>query len=484
MNSPRWVIGFCAVLAAAGILLAVASGTRSTPPESIPVPPPSPASAGEVKPPAPATPPSTPPLPVAVTPKPEAPKVEKEPVFKGRTAAQWAKEFESKQPAARMEALYAIGRLAPAGQPVLPLIIGMTKDPEWPVRSAAAKCLGAYGPLAREALQPLTEMLQDNNSFHIRREAIVALGAMGQEARSATAAIKPFLRDSKSHAQTHAAEALCKIGGDGPAMVVERVDELLKVHNWPEAGSLIRLLPPAGAGMAPHLVRWLHLTAHEDYSACAAAIKALGDLGPAAKAVTPELKTLPRSVMIYGLLKLAPAEVDGAKETPELIAELGRYRYFDFDAAGDALALIGRPAMPELLKALKAGHAYSEFPVIVTLGKLGAEGRDAVPLLVEKLKTAKEEKRRAIIKTLGGIGAEARAALPLLRAELRDPASKDRACAATALGCMGAAAQEAVAELSAALKSDDSLLKQEARIALDKIKRANAGFPPPKEEDF
>lgn len=484
MKSPRWVLGLCGVLAAAGILLAVAFRPRSTPPEPTPVPPPSPATVQEAQPQAPAPPPSAPPLPVAVTPKPEAPKVEKEPVFKGRTAAQWAKELESKQPAARMDALYAIGRLAPAGQPLLPLAIGAIKDPDWPVRSAAAKCLGAYGPLAREALQPLTELLRDNSSFHVRREAVVALGALGHEARSATAAIKPFLRDSASHAQTHAAEALCKIGGDGPGMVVERVDELLKARNWPEAGSLIRLMPPAGAGMAPHLIRWLQLTAKEDHDACAAAIKALGELGPDAKTVAPELKTLPRPLMIYGLLKLAPAEVDGARETPGLIAELGNYRYFDFDAAGDALALIGRPAMPEMLKALKAGNAHSEFSVITTLGKFGAEGRDAVPLLIEKLQTAKEERRRAIIKALGGIGAEARTALPLLRAELRDPASKDRACAATALGRMGAAAQDAVPELTAAAKSNDDLLKQEAKRALEKIKHARPDAPTPKEEDF
>ncbi|HZT79995.1 MAG TPA: HEAT repeat domain-containing protein [Gemmataceae bacterium] len=182
----------------------------------------------------------------------------------------------------------------------------------------------------------------------------------------------------------------------------------------------------------------------------------LGKRGAAARAAVPALGAVMRQ-----------------DETPEVRL-----------AAGVALAQIGRPAVPELVKALRDEDRNTRLRAARQLAVVGPDAVDAVPALVAALRENDIGLRREVLAALGEIGPAAKDAapaliallaeknkelprraasalarigpvcLPVLRAALKDDREAVRYWSACALGLMGPDAEEAVPDLLVRLKED------------------------------
>ena len=149
-----------------------------------------------------------------------------------------------------------------------------------------------------------------------------------------------------------------------------------------------------------------------------------------------------------------------------------------------ALAKIGPPAVPALIKALKNGKKKIRAHAAEALGKIGPKARAAVPALVQELRNQGDGKdtiainigenaffrypgpRSRAATALGQIGPEAKAAVPALAQVLKDDDSSIRTAAARALGNIGTAA---VPALLKALQNDDARVRAASVTGLGQI---------------
>jgi HEAT repeat protein len=87
----------------------------------------------------------------------------------------------------------------------------MLTDGDIGERRDAARNLGLFGPLAKDAVAVLIEALKDENLF-VRKKAASALGKIGPAAKSAVPALKIALQEPTL--RSRAEEALKRITGD------------------------------------------------------------------------------------------------------------------------------------------------------------------------------------------------------------------------------------------------------------------------------
>jgi HEAT repeat protein len=212
----------------------------------------------------------------------------------------------------------------------------------------------------------------------------------------------------------------------------------------------------------------------------AAAARALGAIGPDARASVPDLiRTLGdddssvRTEAAMALGRIGPA---AAAAAPEMLATLRQASYFDSGMIGPSLAGLGPAAVPLLLEATRdrAGNARSESiralrligpGARAALGRLEELARDpkdpdrveaafglwsvahspeAISLLADALADQNEYARTAAAVYLGSVGPEAKPAVPALIRVLSDRRFTVRGGSATALGKIGAEAKDAI----------------------------------------
>src|SRR5579859_7765950 len=253
-------------------------------------------------------------------------------------------QLQSKDPKVRVEAAATLGRLRDA-RAVEPLVRALQDEPaevqgrqlskgqigdKWTeVRKEAAKALGQLGDA--RAGEPLTRALQDKSS-HVRKEAALALGLIGDRR-----AVEPLIytlqnehgrSDRDYQVCVAAAQALGQIR-DAPA-VSPFVSPLMLAFE--EASVEVReaamqALVQIGAGVVEPLVGALQ-DKDRDILLRAGAAKTLGRIGDE-RAVGPLLEALIVS-----------------QKMPQIS-----------EAASHALAAIGLPAMPALLRELNDGNS-------------------------------------------------------------------------------------------------------------------------------
>jgi HEAT repeat protein len=168
--------------------------------------------------------------------------------------------------------------------------------------------------------------------------------------------------------------------------------------------------------------------------------------------------------------------------------------------AAEALAKIGSPAVPSLIRALDHPDEDIRWKAAVTLGEIGDPrciepligllsdtdrfvrsraayalsciGSPAIPALSETLEEAPSEVRRGIVTALGKMNDPA--AIPVLIRALTDPAEDVRQDIITSLGTQG---EQAFTPLVAALADPEPLRQQGAAMALAAIGRPEALEP-------
>jgi HEAT repeat protein len=263
---------------------------------------------------------------------------------------------------------------------------------------------------------------------------------------------------------------------------------------------------PASASAMPELMKILD---KKDPVVLPGAIYAIGRIGPAAKSAEKRLRelaaqddTFTRVISTWAILKIHPEDRKLlANSLPVIVTALidqeARIRaaatkaLVDLkpdpalampairrvmegaspDAMADiveAIADVGVPAVPNLIKALEAEPLR---PKIATLlGRLGPEAREAAPALagvVEKDKSPVA--RREALIALGAMGPFAADEAPVITKVLNDEDSKLRAAACYALGKIGPLAIASKANLMECLKSNDELCSMAAAWALTRV---------------
>lgn len=138
-----------------------------------------------------------------------------------------------------------------------------------------------------------------------------------------------------------------------------------------------------------------------------------------------------------------------------------------------ALEVIGAPAVPALIAALKDPDGRTRGAAADGLGRIGAEARAAVPELLAALRDPEPAVRRQAALALGLVASKDAAVVPALADALKDSDLEVRRNAAFALGKLGAGARAAVPALNDAFtRADDPQLRVNIRDALERIGEA------------
>ncbi len=283
----------------------------------------------------------------------------------------------------RAEAAWALGRLGPAAAAAEPRLERALGDGHESVRANAAQALGSLGPAARHALPRLLALVSDprqsvrwraiesasklgadaasvpalvaalaNTDSYVRAGALWTLRELGPEAREALPALTAAANDAHPGVRAVAVQALARVGQGDPASVAALVAAL------------------QGEGDADY--RWK-------------AARALGHLGPQAKAAIPGLAA-------------AVGDENGHVRREAVIA-LGRM-------GPDA----GTSGVPALLRALDDPDPEIRGAAATALGRLQASSaRDA---LTRHLSDADASARSAVQNALERLAPRTETATP------------------------------------------------------------------------
>jgi hypothetical protein len=236
-----------------------------------------------------------------------------QPVHKGKTVTAWIEEMYANQndATARYE-------LIEMGNSAIPYLIrearndggvpgrfygwlwsklpaGMQKHlpalPNYPARrAAAADALNGFGPAASNAVPALVGCLQTKGYQPLRFSAAVTLGSIGPSASNGVPALVQALKDQDFNVRMEAAFALAKIGS-GYSQATPQLEGLL---NDRVSGVRLRAalalwrLQPNETTASNRVARFL--LKDPDSSVRIWASFLIGDLGPAARVLSPALQ--------------------------------------------------------------------------------------------------------------------------------------------------------------------------------------------------
>jgi HEAT repeat protein len=197
----------------------------------------------------------------------------------------------------------ALRTVGPPKKTEVPALAAALGDPSARVRAESALARAALGPQALEAVPDLMRARKDA-SPEVRKNALAALAANGVDARAGVHELCEALNSADVAVRTRAALTLAGLGSEAaPAVPV-----LVSLLNDPKVGAYAaRALAGVGEDAVPALLRLL-----EDGSALTrkAAVKALGEMGPAAKAAVPALDGVRQSDPSAAVRSEAKAALD------------------------------------------------------------------------------------------------------------------------------------------------------------------------------
>jgi HEAT repeat protein len=114
----------------------------------------------------------------------------------------------------------AFRHLREIGEPAIPVLVGLVREHDVPVRSDALDALAKMGPRAASSIPELIEMLNGDQA-DLRRQVAWVLGTIGPTAESAVPSLRALLQHPDPQLRYAAAQALAHIGGSGH-VVLER----------------------------------------------------------------------------------------------------------------------------------------------------------------------------------------------------------------------------------------------------------------------
>jgi HEAT repeat protein len=312
-----------------------------------------------------------------------------------------------KLPAARHNVLNMVTRLGPAAAKLAPALIELLRtERNLPMRQQLVPPLGRIGPAAKAAAPLLVELLKEPDQY-LRQVTLTALQNIGgADPKTLVPALLPLLRDRQT--TFYHPQVMDLLGKQGPA-AAEAVPALLEELKRPEvqmqpaaAAALARidlerarkdgipLLEKGLASASPVVIAQAILELDKKHAGAmktlktalkeaddarwwfrVQAISTFGTLGPAAKDVLPDLRTLLKdkqpavryaaAVAVWRVGKDAEAALNTltADLDPAQPAYLLNQAVFDLGQMGPA----AKPAVPALLKLRKHSDASVRFQV-------------------------------------------------------------------------------------------------------------------------
>jgi len=252
-------------------------------------------------------------------------------------------------------------------------------------RQRAEREAQARAERRRQADRQLRDL--ESTDARTRLAAIKGLEALGDDAAAASPDLVKRLglrlQDSDRDVRRAAYGAVVQFGG-GPKAAMPALTEALKNSNVDvrlNAAALLKGIGPEAVEATPALVDCLG-----DLRVRPEAVEALGRIGkPAVPALVTVLKGNDRVARLGAVQALSRIGPSAAEATPALIALLG-----DPDVRLEAvrtLGLIGKPAVPGLVKALDDGDEDVRRGAALTLGHIGPDAREATSKLTTLAQT-------------------------------------------------------------------------------------------------
>lgn len=338
--------------------------------------------------------------------------------------------------------LRILARVGPSAAEALPGLTRALGSQFLQTRIAAAVALTALGPLAAPAVPQLVAGLADQ--YADGRQAVAAcLARVGAAAEPAMPALLPLLADRESRVRDAAAAALQRIGPQavpGLIAIVETRD-VQRLKAWAESVARVSwwytkldadtILDPAkvATGLSWEAYDLMAERARLE-AAQEAALRVLGNLGPAAAPAAPAivgaLADRNPSVTLAAIHALARVGLATAGAAPALVQLLVHESKAIREAAAKALAQsdqawAAEPGVAEALTALAKRLSGSGAAGQAALEALVALGPGAVPTLTQTLAAGDRIAREQAARALGRIGPAASAAIPALTRALQDP---------------------------------------------------------------
>jgi len=345
------------------------------------------------------------------------------------------------------------------------------------VRAEATDKLRDLGPLAKEAVPALMEMLLEEKDKDLRECAASILIYVAKGATSVRPQLWRILKDPQEDQEIRimAAAAIAEMGKDSlPTLCQCLKDPDPFVRQ--EAAEGFRRIEPAPLDSASKVIEALEDKDGDVRSCASSALRTMGDgVLPALRASLGGLSDRARVDACKVMLDLRPGD-DEALAT--LANGLG---HPDVAIRREASHALCNPlgserenrakaaAVPALLRTLKDPDEDVRYHSAWALGEIGSKPEKVVPALIEALHDAEEEVRKHAAYALGGFQGQAAPATRDLMRALESDAYDVQLAAIEALERIGPAAREAVALLQKARKSQDAEMRTRARDALRNI---------------
>jgi len=228
-----------------------------------------------------------------------------EPAHGGKSVSGWVAQLKGAQGPGKLKAQAdAVTALSAIGAPAVPALIGTLKDPSSDVRRSSCDALKAIGPPADSAIPALIETLRDASRM-VRMRAAEALGYVGPGAKAAVPSLAEALKDPDQWVRNYAAQSLGRIGPDAaPAVAglvaalqdqgirhsaIQSLEKIGPAAAEPAVPALIELVRSPGEPTGPEKSASGRYVPSQGAMTRVLAIKALGAMGPRAKAAIPAL---------------------------------------------------------------------------------------------------------------------------------------------------------------------------------------------------
>jgi HEAT repeat protein len=257
----------------------------------------------------------------------------------GKTTQQWIEQLADEDIHARWYATYAIGRIGVAAAPeaVAPLMeILRTRGEYEYVRGGSAWAIGRMGPAAEEAVPLLIETLQSKH-ISVLRNAPRALGDIGPAAKPAVEPLLDMLYHEDATARAAAAVALWQI--DRHPKALPALEEMLTVGKDPQPHQAAVALGRLGPEAWPAVETLVKALGHADADTARAAAMALAGMGNVAIAPLESALTNP-SEQVRGNAVEALGKI-GAQSVPAIVEALADSSPAVRHAAARGLARLG-----------------------------------------------------------------------------------------------------------------------------------------------
>jgi len=334
--------------------------------------------------------------------------------YRGKTPKEWTRQLKAEDAFIRADAAEVLADMGEAASAVVPELTEALMDPEGRVRSGAIRALGNTGIEAKSAIPAIAKAVKDEYSG---LKAVETLGKLGPIAKEAVPQLMELLATPDSsydirYIKDAAVVTLGEIGPDAKAALPLLLDELKGDRQTAAMIALGKLKEPEAV---PYFIAALD---DQDWQARQAAAQALRSVGTPAKAAVPKLVSellAPENAHRPDMLKIlveALAQIGpDAKESLQILINLMKDKNFDGNGrAACARALpqidpLGEESIPALLKVFEERPWIDlDHSILEALGNYGPGAKEVLPAL--QAAAEKGANNKAMATCLYKIGGE------------------------------------------------------------------------------